>query len=584
FGLSYLAAKDAAGKRRHVVLREYMPAGLATRRSDSYAVRPLRASDRPDFEWGLTRLRHESQALAALEHPSLARVAGLVEENGTGYLAEEYVEGQSLASILERRGKLPEAEIRYLLGPLLDALDEVHRIGLVHGGIEPAAIVFRSESVPVLVGFGAPQPAPPPTGDTSWSAYTPHELCNSSASVGPWTDIYAFAAVLYRAVTGEAPPSGPARKDALDRGASDPLVPFASLKDYSPVLLGAIMRALAPVERERPQSLAAWRALLSRTVNGYSAAQKGASAKAAKADQPALFDLDTAKSKPPSGTREMPPLKGGIRRRRAPLPDTPPPVEGPPVQGSAMPGAGPRSPGPPLLGAALTATLASAPMVPLPPRKPAAPRRSWIWGATFAVVVVAGFLGWRNYQGQLAPTAAKPGNVEHTERLAADRRRTVEVQRVAVEDVRKAAEAKKAEELEKAEDVRKVAEARQAEEARKAEEARQAEERKKAEEAKRAEEARLAEAARLAEEAARAERERAEAQKAERERLERERASQLSAAIPKIDAALGRKDWTEARKTLIEAERLAPGHAKLAEFRGKLVAEAAARVARADEA
>ena len=144
FGLAYLAAAvDAkSGEQRHVVLREYMPAGLATRRSDSYAVRPLRGSDRPDFDWGLARLRQEAEALAALEHPSLARVLGLIEENGTGYLAEEYVEGQTLAVILERRGKLPEAEIRYLLTPLLDGIEQVHRVGLVHGGIQPADIIW----------------------------------------------------------------------------------------------------------------------------------------------------------------------------------------------------------------------------------------------------------------------------------------------------------------------------------------------------------------------------------------------------------------------------------------------------------
>ncbi|MFO0990278.1 MAG: protein kinase, partial [Alphaproteobacteria bacterium] len=155
FGLAYLAAAAGAakGEQRHVVLREYMPAGLAARRSDSYAVRALRASDRPDFDWGLARLRQEAEALASIEHPNVARILGLVEENGTAYLVEEYVEGQSLAAILERRGKLPEAEIRFLLTPLLDGLEQVHRVGLVHGGIDLAAILFRPGGVPVLAGF-----------------------------------------------------------------------------------------------------------------------------------------------------------------------------------------------------------------------------------------------------------------------------------------------------------------------------------------------------------------------------------------------------------------------------------------------
>src|SRR5262249_10051459 len=88
FGLTYLAVgiDSRWGEQRNVALREYMPADLAIRRSDSCAVRPLRASDRPDFDWGLSRLRQESEAVKALEHQSLARVFGLVEEYGTGYL------------------------------------------------------------------------------------------------------------------------------------------------------------------------------------------------------------------------------------------------------------------------------------------------------------------------------------------------------------------------------------------------------------------------------------------------------------------------------------------------------------------
>jgi len=229
FGLAYLVAAvdPKSGEQRHIVLREYIPAGLATRRSDSYAVRALRASDRPDFDWGLTRLRQEAEALKALDHPSLAHVLGLIEENGTGYLKEEYVEGQSLALILERRGKLPEAEIRYQLTPLLDGLEQVHRVGLVHGGIQPGDILLRGDGVPVLVGFGAPRPAHPERGpaagaDSTWSPYAPYELYDSRASIGPWTDIYGLGAVLYRAVTGVVPPPGPARMAALGRSSPDP--------------------------------------------------------------------------------------------------------------------------------------------------------------------------------------------------------------------------------------------------------------------------------------------------------------------------------------------------------------------------
>lgn len=537
FGLAYLAAATDAktGEQRHVVLREYMPAGLATRRSDSYAVRALRASDRPDFDWGLSRLRQEAEALAALEHPNLARVLGLIEENGTGYLAEEYVEGQSLAAILERRGKLPEAEIRFLLSPLLDGLEQVHRVGLVHCGIEPADILFRPGGVPVLIGFGAPRPATSARGsetdaEPSCSAYAPHEIYDSRASVGPWTDIYALGAVLYRAVAGIAPPSGAARVAALDRGAPDPYRAAQGLPGYSTGLLAAIDRALALVERERPQSLAAFRGALSRTQEGAPDAPARR-----KAEEPLLFDLETAKVPPPSGTREIAPVhKVRGLRRRAPLPDSPPPLAGP------VPGTPPTPPAQPAAAEAKAASRRGAP-------------RTWIWIVAFGGVIAAGVLGWQQYEASTQRAAAPASAL-------ADARRAEEQRRAAAQ--REAETAQKKEAARRAEEAQKVEAARQTEEARKAELARLAEAARKAEEERRAEEAR-----RLA-----------EAEKAERA------AATVRDAIPKIEAALAKLDWAAARTLLVEAEGLAPGHAKLSELRGVLVAETAKRVARADEA
>ena len=533
FGLAYLAsaADAAAGGPQHVVLREYMPAGVATRRSDSYAVRAQRASDRPDFDWGLSRLRQEAEALGAIEHPNLARILGLVEENGTAYLVEEYVEGQSLEVILERRGKLPEAEIRFLLTPLLDGLEQVHRVGLVHGAIDPAAIVFRPGGVPVLVGFGAPRPTPATRGDgavpeTAGNAYAPFEIHDVRASVGPWTDIYALGAILYRAVAGVAPPPGAARVAALDRGAPDPYRAAQGLQGYGSGLLAAIDRALALAERERPQSLAAFRAALTRTADGAPDASSRR-----KADEPLLFDLETAKVPPPSGTREIAPVhKARGMRRRAPLPDTPPPLAGP------VPGAAP----PPAAASQASSKAAARRAMP----------RTWIWIVAFGAVIAAGFLGWRQYEAATGRTATAP---------ASDTRRA--------EDQRRAAQQRQAEEAQKAA-------ARQAEEAQKAEAARKAEEARKTDEARKADDARKTEEARRAEE----ERRRAEAERAERS------AAALREAIPKIEAALARQDWPGARTLLIAAESLAPNHAKLSEFRGALVAETARRVARADEA
>jgi hypothetical protein len=405
-------------------------------------------------------------------------VLGLIEENGTGYLAEEYVEGQSLAAILERRGKLPEAEIRFLLSPLLDGLEQVHRVGLVHSGIEPADILFRSGGVPVLVGFGAPRPStsargPEADAGPTWNEYAPHEIYDSRASVGPWTDIYALGAVLYRTVAGVAPPSGAARVAALDGGKPDPYRAAQGLPGYSAGLLAAIDRALALVERERPQSLAAFRGALSRTPEGASEAPVRR-----KAEEPLLFDLETAKVPAPSGTREIAPVhKVRGLRRRAPLPDSPPPLAGP-VPGAPMPPAAP-------VAAAASAEAKAAPRRAVP--------RTWIWIVAFGGVIAAGLLGWRQYEAGMqraaAPASVTPAPDAPEARRAEEQRRAAaqrQAEEAQKEAVRRTQEAQKAEAARQAEEARKADETRRAEEARKADETRKAEEARQAEEARKA--------------------------------------------------------------------------------------------------
>jgi TPR repeat protein len=329
-------------------------------------------------------------------------------------------------------------------------------------------------------------------------------------------------------VSGVAPPPGPARAAAVERGGRDPLHPAAGLPGYGAGLLAAIDRCLVLTERERPQSLAAFRALLTRTPDTPSTPAKR------KAEEPLLFNLDTAKSAAPSGTREIaPPHAARGLRRRAPLPDTPPPLVGP------------------VAVATPPAALSSV----APPRSSP---RTWIWIVAFGAVIAAGVLGWRQYEAQTS-VAAAPSAAELERKRAEEQRRAA---------LRLAEEAKRADEAQKAEGARRAEEARRVAETQKAETARKAEEAQKAEAARKAEESRKAEDARRAEEA---------------QRVERAAAS-VREAIPKIEAALGRQDWAAARTALVEAEGLDPKHAKLAEFRGQLIAEAARRVARADEA
>jgi len=260
FGMTYRAAEIALG--RAVAIKEFLPGGIVMRDADRVSVHPMGPSEQRDFEWGLDSFRKEAATLVTFRHPNIVTVYRYFEANGTAYMVMAYEEGESLGAVLARHPTLDESEIREILVPLLDGLARVHDAGFLHRDIKPDNIYIRQDGSPVLLDFGAARQA---LGGKSRSVtsiftagYAPFEQYSSRGNQGPWTDIYAMGAVLYRCVTGDKPP------DAPDRIRDDPCVPAvkAAAGRYAAGFLRAIDHALAVDERARPQSIAAWRAEL----------------------------------------------------------------------------------------------------------------------------------------------------------------------------------------------------------------------------------------------------------------------------------------------------------------------------------
>ncbi len=260
FGITYLANDTQLEMR--VAIKEYLPNSLAVRGGDS-TVLPKSQTDAEDYRWGLDRFMKEAQTLARFRHPNIVRVLRFFEANGTGYTVMEYEEGQSLGQYLAANPPaMGEAELLRLLLPLLDGLKLVHAAGFLHRDIKPANIYLRADGSPVLIDFGSARQAMGSHTQSITSIFTPgyapFEQYFADGKQGPWTDIYALAAVAYRLVAGMPPP------EAAKRVREDTLLPATTLcrGRYSAGLLHAIDQALAMHEAARPQSIDAWLALL----------------------------------------------------------------------------------------------------------------------------------------------------------------------------------------------------------------------------------------------------------------------------------------------------------------------------------
>ena len=136
-----------------VALKEYAPFALPTN--------PVRAGEhargggvrRRTSATPLERFEAAAQELQQLNHPRLSRVLENGETRfGAAYLVTEYVNGESLASALEKSGPWPEASVRALVAALLDGLAEIHAAGWLHRDVKPGNVMLR-ENEPVLIDF-----------------------------------------------------------------------------------------------------------------------------------------------------------------------------------------------------------------------------------------------------------------------------------------------------------------------------------------------------------------------------------------------------------------------------------------------
>ncbi|MDH6166461.1 non-specific serine/threonine protein kinase [Variovorax boronicumulans] len=262
FGIVYRAYDHSL--QREVAIKEYMPSMLARRVGDnSVHVRSERVT--ATFQAGLRSFINEARTLAQFSHPALVRVHRFWESNSTAYMAIQLYKGRTLRRLAEDEpAKITEPWLLGMLGPLLGALETLHRNQCFHRDIAPDNIFIQHDDLPVLLDFGAARKSIADLVDEVAvmvkSGYSPIEQYADDNTLlqGPWTDLYALGAVLYRAVTGHPPPS------AVVRSVQDAYVPLSSMgrADLSPGFCAAVDHTLAVHSKDRTQTVAAFAAEL----------------------------------------------------------------------------------------------------------------------------------------------------------------------------------------------------------------------------------------------------------------------------------------------------------------------------------
>lgn len=263
FGITYLAHDRKLD--RAVALTEYLPRGVGGRTGDALVAASTDAREKR-FEWGIARFLDDSHILARLEHPHVVRVHGSFEANGTAYRVMAHEPGESLDRIYRRGEPLSQSFLEGVFLPVLDGLNAIHAVGLLHGDIKPSNLCVRGSGQPVLLGFGVTTVDSVHGGAATSHAsmsdgYSPPEQYDEEyGRPGQWTDHYALAASLYEGVAGRRPVAAPDRSTARFHARTDPLIPLAKLAPagFDRPFLEAVDAALLLEPERRPASAAAW--------------------------------------------------------------------------------------------------------------------------------------------------------------------------------------------------------------------------------------------------------------------------------------------------------------------------------------
>ena len=196
---------------RKVAIKEFFPEQYVVRAQDGVSVTVPDQKLLMRFQSGLKQFLEEARSVASLQDiRDVVEISNFFEANGTGYIIMEYLEGMDVKTILQKSGNKKDYEwCRRVILTILHTLREIHKRGVLHRDIAPDNIFVTNEGVIKLIDFGAARHSSALADMKSEivlkSGYAPIEQYSRSAPQGPYTDMYAVAAVFYRMLTGQKP-------------------------------------------------------------------------------------------------------------------------------------------------------------------------------------------------------------------------------------------------------------------------------------------------------------------------------------------------------------------------------------------
>jgi serine/threonine-protein kinase len=213
----------------------------------------------------LERFHGEVRLARQVSHPNVCRVYDIGQADGMPFISMEYIDGEDLASLLTRIGRLPADKALDVARKVCAGLAAAHARGIIHRDLKPQNIMIDKRGEVVIMDFGlaalASQLAGRESRDGTPAYMAPEQL--KGAEVTHKSDIYSLGLVLYELFTGKRPFDAKTVRQLLDQQESGHLTSMTSIAaEIDPAVERAIRRCLDPEPARRPVSALAVAAAL----------------------------------------------------------------------------------------------------------------------------------------------------------------------------------------------------------------------------------------------------------------------------------------------------------------------------------
>src|SRR5262245_56346749 len=188
-GTVYRATYEKTGQR---VAVKVMIAGLGT------------------SETAQARFEREGEILKQLNHPNIVRLFGVGKSHGTRYYAMEYIQGEPMDKVLQRRGQRPWQDVAVIAQQICAALQHAHQQGIIHRDLKPSNLMMLPDGTVKLTDFGIAKDLDvtqitAANCTVGTAAYMSPEQCRGERNLTARSDLYSFGVMCYELLTGEKP-------------------------------------------------------------------------------------------------------------------------------------------------------------------------------------------------------------------------------------------------------------------------------------------------------------------------------------------------------------------------------------------